>query len=188
MGSFFSKRGARIRVSWLWRSLRKALALNLYEVRSDGLLIEQSSFRLAISWRARHVHPWDRHMAIAQRTKRWVEQTFSDTQRALERLFEALPEIEVIDFDVLQAEPQNDGILLRGSVSRNEFEAWRPSSIPMRFRLLGIEYNLANSTLEPIEDEVHETAQYQHSGRGGSTNGPGVRPTQAWYHDKAGRP
>ena len=79
-----------------------------------------------------------------------MEQTFSDTQAALERLFMALPEVDVIDLRVMETEAGKQGTLLSGSVSRRDFETWRPSSIAMRLRLLGINYNLVNSRFEPI--------------------------------------
>lgn len=155
MASFFAKLGA-FRADWLWRSVRKALALNLWEARPDGLLLERSSLHLTISWRARDIHPWDRDLPAKKRALRLVEQTFSDTQAALERLFAALPEVDVIDLNVLEADSRKHGTLLSGSVSRNEFEKWRPSSIPMRLRLLGINYNLINSRFEPLDQSCRE--------------------------------
>ena len=81
---------------------------------------------------------------------RLVEQTFADTAAALEGLFVALPEVDFIDFKVLEVDEKKPGILMSGSVSRSEFEAWHPSSIPMRLRLLGVNFNLVDTHLEPL--------------------------------------
>ena len=94
------KLNARLRAGWLYRSVDEALSLNRTEVRPDGLRPEDISLRLAISWRARNLHPWDRDLVGDRRALRLVEQTFSDTEAALERLFVLLPEIDVIDLRV----------------------------------------------------------------------------------------
>jgi hypothetical protein len=90
---FLEKLSAGLRARWLRRSIRKALALNRFEVRPDGLSSEGISFRLAISWRARQIHPWDTDLTADRKALRLVEQTFCDTQSALARLFTALPEL-----------------------------------------------------------------------------------------------
>lgn len=56
---FFGKPSAGLRARWLRGSIDKALAVNRYEVRLDGLLLGDTSFRFAITWRARGIHPWD---------------------------------------------------------------------------------------------------------------------------------
>jgi hypothetical protein len=52
----FGKLSARLRARRLRGSIDNALAGNRYEVRSDGLLLVGTSFRLAITWRARGIH------------------------------------------------------------------------------------------------------------------------------------
>jgi hypothetical protein len=69
---------------WLHRSIDQALALNRTEVRPDGLCPEDLSLHLAISWRARNLHPWDHDLVGDRKALRLVEQTFSDTEVALE--------------------------------------------------------------------------------------------------------
>ena len=83
---FLGRLSAGLRARWLRGSIDKALAVNRYEVRPDGLLLEGTSFRLAITWRARDRHPWDGNLAADSKALRLVEQTFSDTLAALERL------------------------------------------------------------------------------------------------------
>ncbi|MFZ0247501.1 hypothetical protein [Candidatus Binatus sp.] len=141
---FLGKLSAGLRARWLRGSIDKALAVNRYQVRPDGLLLEGTSFRLAITWRARDIHPWDGDLAADSRALRLVEQTFSDTLAALERLFVALPEVDVIDLRVLEADARKHGTLLNGLISRREFETCRLSSPAMRLRLLGLNFNLVN--------------------------------------------
>ena len=190
---FLRKRKARLWARWLRDSIDKALALSRYDVRRDGLSLMGKSFRLAIAWRARHVHPWD--LEEDKRAIRVVDQTFADTIAALEELFITLPEVDVIDLKVLEADEKRDGILMMGSVSRNEFETWHPSSIPMRLRLLGVSYNLVDKHLEPLvpvhtEHEIpgYELAALHRSGSSENLH-PGEAgrgPPQTWHQDKAG--
>jgi hypothetical protein len=194
MARFFARLSAGLRARWLRRSIDQALALNHTEVRSDGLCAEGISLRLTISWRARNIHPWDRDLGGDRRALRVVEQTFSDTQAALERLFMALPEVDVIDLRVMETEAGKQGTLLSGSVSRRDFETWRPSSIAMRLRLLGINYSLVNSRFEPINPSCseHELANSGISARpsresyqiAGGANEPGEASPHSY--DKAG--
>jgi hypothetical protein len=190
------KLNARLRAKWLYRSIERALALNRTEVRPDGLRSEGVSLRLGISWRARNVHPWDFDLVGERRARRLVEQTFSDTVAALSRLFVALPEVDVIDLRVLEEDVRKDGILMRGSILRRDFETWRPSSTAMRLKLLGVNYNLVNSRFEPLDassveqnslnsdiSTLHQDQPYK-SGPHSSEAKRG--PKQAWHQDRAG--
>ena len=64
-----------------------------------------------------------------------VEQTFSDTEAALERLLVTLPEADVIDLRVFETDTRERETLMSGSVSRSEFETPHPSSVSMRLKL-----------------------------------------------------
>jgi hypothetical protein len=179
---FFRRQRARLRARWLRSSVEKALALNRYEVRSDGLLLAGKSFHLAITWRARHIHPWDIDLAGDTKAHRLVQQTFDDTLEALDRLFIALPEVDAIDLRVLEADSRKHGTLLCGSISRRDFETCRQSSPTMRLRLLGVNYNLVDSRLEPLtpalsENEIPLSAIDATLRKG---------PLGAWHEDKAG--
>ncbi len=192
---FLRKRKARLWARWVRDSIDQALALSRYDVRRDRLSLTGKSLRLAIAWRARHVHPWDRDLKEDKRAIRWVDQTFADTVAALEELFITLPEVDVIDLKVLEADEKSDGILMMGSVSRSEFETWHPSSIPMRLRLLGVSYNLVDKHFEPLvpvhtEHEIpgFELAALHRSGSSENVH-PGEvgrGPPQTWHQDKAG--
>jgi hypothetical protein len=192
---FLRKLSAGLRARWLRGSIDKALALSRYEARPDGLELEGTSFNLAISWRPRGIHPWDSDMTVDRKAARLVEQTFTDTLAALERLFIALPEIDVIDLKVLEADTRKHGILLSGSISQREFDACRVLSPAMRLRLLGVNYNLVNSCLESLAPSCskHETTgsginalpggQSFDSAQSGDL---GKEPPQVWHQGKIG--
>lgn len=191
---FLRKRKARLWARWVRDSIDQALALSRYDVRRDRLSLIGKSFRLAIAWRARHVHPWDRDLQEDKRAIRMVDQTFADTIAALEELFITLPDVDVIDLKVLEPDEKN-GILMIGSVARNEFETWHPSSIPMRLRLLGVRYNLVDKHFEPLvavhtEHEMpgFELAAMHRSGSSENVHAGevGRGPPQTWHQDKAG--
>ena len=100
---------------------RKAIqgALDLHnrgEVRRDGLTLIHASHHLEIEWRAREVHPWDRASESKQREFLLAEQSMADTDGALSRLFNELPEVDVIEFSVTH--PDSGLRILNGTVER----------------------------------------------------------------------
>jgi hypothetical protein len=194
MGRLLEKLNTRLRTGWLHRSIVQALALNRSEVRPDGLGLTASSLRLAISWRARDLHPWDLDLVGERRAVKLVEQTFLDTQTALERLFMLLPEVDVIDLRVLETDAGRDGVLMSGSIERREFETWHPSSPAMRLKLLGLNYHLVNSRFEPLEilgsEYVPKSATVAQDPdptfkRVLPTKGDEHGPRQPWHQDRA---
>jgi hypothetical protein len=138
-----------LRKSDLWRYHRRikhALALHLRgEARRDGLTVDTVSSRLEIRWRARDIHPWDRDCGL-DRYKREVifaEQALADTEAAVGRLFERLPEVDVIELRVL--EPKSETLIAAGTVHRSDLYAPRPRliSVGMRLREIGVNYHFA---------------------------------------------
>ena len=131
----------------LWRyhrRIKQALALHLRgEGRRDGLTLDNVSSRLEIRWRARDIHPWDRHLARYEREAMFAEQALADTEAAVVRLFEKLPEVDVIELSVL--EPKSETLIAAGTVHRSELNAARPHllSVGMRLREVGVTYCFA---------------------------------------------
>jgi len=126
------------------RRVKRALALNLRgEARRDGLTVDNVSSHLEIRWRARDIHPWDRQRPRYEREVMFVEQALTDTEAAIDRLFEKLPEIDVIELSVV--EPASETVIAAGTVHRSELNAPRPrlSSVGMRLREVGIKYCFA---------------------------------------------
>lgn len=123
------------------------------EVRSDGLSLERACNRLEIHWRARDVHPWDSDLSGKERESAFFHQLMDDTEAALLRLFERLPEIDEIEVRVLDI--QTEGVLLSGTVSRTSLASPydRISSVRMRLTFLGIHFHFAaDSVVSPGRD------------------------------------
>src|SRR5471030_1222940 len=87
------------------------------DVRRDGLRLNRICNRLEIQWRARDIHPWDRSLPLESSAAALVEQTLADTEAAIARLFEALPQVDVIDLTVLG--PASETTVLAGTVHRS---------------------------------------------------------------------
>jgi hypothetical protein len=132
----------------LWRfrrRIKQALALHLRgEARNDGLRVDNVSSRLEIRWRARDIHPWDRNLGTRyEREVMFAEQALVDTEAAVGRLFEKLPEVDVIELSVL--EPKSETLIAAGTVHRSDVFAVRPHllSVGMRLREIGVNYHFA---------------------------------------------
>ncbi len=122
----------------LRRRIRRALALNLRgEARDDGLDLVRISNRLEIQWRARGIHPWDRETPVGRDEGIFFDQLFRDTDAALDRLFKALPQIDIVDLKVY--EPATGELMLSGTVHRGALDRARSTaSVRMRLHLLGV--------------------------------------------------
>jgi hypothetical protein len=138
--SFFRK-------SDLWRyhhRINQALALHLRgEVRRDGLTLDNACSHLEIRWRARDIHPWDRDLDKYEKELMFAEQALADTEAAVFRLFDKLPEVDVIELSVL--EPESETLIAAGTVHRSDINATRShlSSVGMRLREIGVKYHFA---------------------------------------------
>ena len=110
--SFLQKR----KISKDRKVIHDALALHHRgEARRDGLTLTQATHHLEIEWRARDVHPWDRVSESKEREFLFTEQSMADTDAALSRLFNALPEIDVIGV----THPGSGQRILSGTVERS---------------------------------------------------------------------
>lgn len=99
------------------RSIAAALGLHRRgEARRDGLSLVGAENLLRIRWRARLPHPWDRDFPQDQNPSAFNEQLLSDTEAAVGRLFEFLPQLDLVELTVL--EPVSNNVLLAGTVSR----------------------------------------------------------------------
>jgi hypothetical protein len=135
----------------LRESAGRALALHLQgEARTDDPQLLDMTVRMQMRWRARELHPWDCDLSSSRAARKLAQQTLSDTEAALERLFEACPDVDVIDLSVI--EPNRDGNrrVIFGTVRRDEFAQWHPLSTDMRLRLVGLHYRLVDENLEPL--------------------------------------
>jgi hypothetical protein len=89
------------------RGIGTALALHRRgEVRPDGLRSIRICNQLVIDWRARRIHPWDSERPAGVRRELFVQQSLADTEAAISRLFETLPQIDMITLRVI--DPDSD--------------------------------------------------------------------------------
>ena len=131
------------------RRVVKALALHKRgEVRSDGLSLSCCRNRLEVAWHARDIHPWDRDLPPERAAQLFAEQCLEDAGAALERLFLSPPEIDVIEFKVLQKDSTKP--ILGGTVTRAEAKTASSSSPGMKLKQLGARYRLRNWRFEPL--------------------------------------
>lgn len=130
----------RLATWWHRHRIRHALALQRRgEVRPDGLELASVCSRLDIQWRARDVHPWDCDLPCETTARMFREQSLTDTEAAILRLFNALPQVDVIGVTVL--EPTRDTALIVGKVHRSAVnQSRRLLSVRMRLRELGLTY------------------------------------------------
>jgi hypothetical protein len=92
---------------------------------------------LEIRWRARDIHPWDAGVSAERKAELYHEQLIAVTEAAIFRLFEAMPQIDQIDLQVV--EPSSDAVVLAGSVHRSALHAARTIvSVRMRLIQLGV--------------------------------------------------
>jgi hypothetical protein len=128
--------------------VRRALALRPRgAILNDVLILNNlnlSARCLKLEWRARDVHPWERDLPLTEQAELFSEQALRDTDAALIRLFQGLPEIEQIEFQVLKPAGLGD-VLLTGAVDRESVLASeRPLSLRMRLLNLGVTYESLN--------------------------------------------
>jgi hypothetical protein len=103
---------------------------------------------LRVEWFARDVHPWDRDLPERRKAELFAQQCLEDVDAAIPRLFEQLPEIEVVEIGVL--ERASESKIIAGVVHRSDLNAQVGSSLGMRLKTIGINYRCADLRLEPI--------------------------------------
>jgi hypothetical protein len=143
------------------RRIDRALALHLRgEVRGDGLTFKKMSTHLEIEWMARDIHPWDLDEPADRKALLFVQQTLTDTEAAITRLFETLPQTDVVSVKVL--EKATEGVIMAGTIYRSAMEPDTSLSVGMRLWQRGIKYHSDGLWFELR----------------GSSEGPGVLPPQ----------
>ena len=151
--------GALFRKLERWRhrhNIDRSLALHLRgEARSDGLNLIRVRDRLEVRWRARAIHPWDAESS--NKAQLFREQLLSDTEAVILRLFNALPQVDLIDLKVFES--TSDTVIMAGVVHRSDLDTVRSlMSIRMRLEQMGVSSWLwgAASTSSSSAEEVDE--------------------------------
>jgi hypothetical protein len=135
--------------------VKRALALRPRgAIPHDALILKSLRLlghdRLQLEWHAREIHPWDRDLPPSQQAELFSKQALEDTDAALVRLFQRLPEIEQIEFHVLKP-TASGGVILTGVVDREQaLDPEPPPSLRMRLNRLGVRYKMAEDHLVPL--------------------------------------
>jgi len=134
------------------RAVTKALALAPRGfVWRDVLHLSGLSARLQVEWRTRDIHPWDRDMPPGRRGELFRDQAVRDTEAAILRLFDLLPDIDAIDVRVLEPHAPNR-LILAGTVVRADALAAQALSSPaMRLAMMGVRCRTTDGRLEPLD-------------------------------------
>ena len=140
-------RGTDVVIGIFWKGLRQLVARALRlpprgGLGGDTLRLRHVSGRLEVEWQARDVHPWDRSLPVERQAQCFTDQTFTDADRAIKRLFELMPELDAITVRVL-APGNGRRPVLAGTVTRTDLDASPSSSSPrMRLWMLGLQYEV----------------------------------------------
>ncbi len=131
------------------RRVARALALKSRGgVRNDVLPIDRLAVGLDVQWFARDVHPWDRDLPERRRAELFAQQCLEDVDAAIPRLFEQLPEIDVLEVGVLERGSKTK--IVASVVRRSDLTGQGGSSLGMRLKTFGINYRCTDLRLEPI--------------------------------------
>lgn len=117
-------------------------------VPRDTLHLQSVSTRMSVTWTARPIHPWDRHLPNSEQEHGFATQCLEDVDAAITRLFARFEIVESIDLDVLH--PVSHATILTGRVSRSDFCSSPRMSIPMRLKMAGLAYEFGRGGLQPI--------------------------------------
>ena len=135
----------------LSRPVTKALALTPRGfIPNDVPSLRELSGQLRVVWHARRIAPWDLHLPSARQAVLFSDLTMRDTDAAIRRLFEELPEIHSLEVQVLEPVPAHRP-LIAGTVLRDEALAVISLTSPgMRLKMMGVRYDLTDGQLNPL--------------------------------------
>lgn len=146
---FVQKIGRMFEARRLKGRVVKALALTPRGgVAHDVLQLSNFSARFCVEWTARNVHPWDSDLPSELRAEKFVDQSLTDTNAAIQRLFRMLPEVEVIEIRVL--DPNSGAPIIAGTITRDEALTVSSPSPGMKLKKLGVDYRLRSGHFEPL--------------------------------------
>ena len=134
----------------LRRIVTRALALTPRGfVPHDVPRLNKLSAQLRVEWLTRDIHPWDRVLPLRRRAELFRDQASRDTDAAISRLFQILPDLDAIEIRVLEPHSPNR-LVFAGTVVREDVLAARSVASPgMRLKLMGIRSHTTDGHLEP---------------------------------------
>jgi hypothetical protein len=127
-------------------------------VAHDELRLGALSCRLRVECRARDVHPWDRDLPEHRQAQRFAQQCLHDVDTAIARLFERVPEMQVLEL-VVRA-PRSGAVIMSGVIHRVDLPEASHLALEMKLRTIGMKYQLFDDRFEstPSTDTVHKAA------------------------------
>jgi hypothetical protein len=135
--------------SGITRRVTRALAVKPRgAIRKDVLAINSLEVGLRVEWFARDVHPWDHDLPEKRKAELFAQQCLEDVDASIPRLFEQLPEIDVLEIKVLERASKSK--IISGVIHRNNLDTQVGSSLGMRLKTIGINYRCTDLRLEPI--------------------------------------
>jgi len=134
----------------LRRIVTRALALTPRGfIRHDVPRLNKLYAQLRVEWLTRDIHPWDRVLPLRRRAELFRDQASRDTDAAISRLFQILPDLDAIEIRVLEPHSPNR-LVFAGTVVREDVLAARSVASPgMRLKLMGIRSHTTDGHLEP---------------------------------------
>ena len=134
----------------LRRIVTRALALTPRGfIPHDVPRLNKLSAQLRVEWLTRDIHPWDRVLPLRRRAELFRDQASRDTDAAISRLFQILPDLAAIEIRVLEPHSPNR-LVFAGTVVREDVLAARSVASPgMRLKLMGIRSHTTDGHLEP---------------------------------------
>jgi hypothetical protein len=116
------------------------------------LRLELSGDRVACDWIARPPDVWDASLRQRERERKESEQTLLDAIRVRDLLFDALPQVESAVLRAFRSsaarEPPN--LILTGTAGRETPPILRVSSLVMRAKLYGFQFELKDGILQML--------------------------------------
>jgi len=164
----------------LRRIVTRALALTPRGfIPHDVPRLNKLSAQLRVEWLTRDIHPWDRVLPLRRRAELFRDQASRDTDAAISRLFQILPDLDAIEIRVLEPHSPNR-LVFAGTVVREDVLAARPVASPgMRLKLMGIRSHTTDGHLEPPDSRRDRLGDHRLSARARGLSTHQARPSCA---------
>jgi hypothetical protein len=137
--------------------VQRAIALHRRgEARTDGLRLIALSTTMRVEWVARDIHPRDRKFRRERAQRLFSQQCLDDTDAAIGRLFEEMPDLDILEIRVLREACGPP--LLAGVINRDQVKPVTNLAPGMKLKTLGIRFQIVNWQLEPLSARGREAA------------------------------
>jgi hypothetical protein len=116
------------------------------------LRLELSGDRVACDWIARPPDVWDASLRQRERERKESEQTLLDAIRVRDLLFDALPQVESAVLRAFRSSAAREppDLILTGTAGRETPPILRVSSLVMRAKLYGFQFELKDGILQML--------------------------------------